>query len=408
MLFLLLIFVLGHWFNVVISGYLTVSRVLAFATALLAPFLVLGIRRQAGARSIVRFTVVIFTPTFIGLCGLFSTMGVEGTIDLETAGIIASWPALSLTALVGWLSVGEVQKEKFRLLCGCALSAVVVVLLVWIKYGGYESVGQLRLAVNGRMPNGINGFLYAAFMIQLFVFAHAFRWKELQVLTRVVVIGGLVGPILLGLVLGSRQYLSGVALVMLFWILSKWRTKGMRRESLVVFGICLIIILIAIGSSSDLRFFIGERLDESVREWEGGVDRIRLWGAAFNRAASIGLLGKGIGEASETVGHAVDSGLLEMIIDYGWLAVVALGTVVCLLVSRVIKGSKGVFAECRINEAKVMSFGCLVGLLWFGAFNEVIREYLTWFVVASATAGQEAVIRPGTRICVRGQDTVSE
>jgi hypothetical protein len=370
-------------FNIELLPGLTITNI---AIIILAVYLIVSLKEQRFVitrKEILEFLLPFFILGIIGSIGI-----INESADLTTKIKISfSWYLLCLSFTIGWLFHEYICAERFAYFAGIttivvSLYAFIVSLLVGLGDPHY------RFNVNSELAGGINGFMYGQFCLQIIFLSTIRLGKKLWDRCLWFLVATL--PALVGLTLGSRQYIgSTVLLIVVIMVLNSrnlFKKVVRYKKHFVFIGIIPLLGLMI----TPVREKIFYRIAYTQKQLIHGSGRLEILQKNLADIDSNNFFGKGIGHSYGLVGYAPENFYIELLNDYGIFSFVILTfTVVFILVKQLQIIRK--YHLFSINLG--LWIFLFISFLWYAQFNEIIREYALWLIFGAMIANNYSVIK---------------
>lgn len=244
----------------------------------------------------------------------------------------------------------------------------------------------VRYYVNSRLPGGINRFSFGLFFLLTAPVAAIFRVYRIGPVLRLLSWAAVVVGILIGALLGSRQFVVGMALVMVLLSTLRSAPPGRLRSiprvggRLVLTGFIAAAVLFLLESVGRLSFFTVRMVATTVRQLQGGGAggrgmSIRI---ALDQIREHPFLGMGPGGLSKAIGRSPDTSLLGLAAEVGLPAALAL---LCWALGFFVwswRRGRWISDIQRRGCFMILFAAVLITWIWFIQLNDLLHENMLW------------------------------
>jgi hypothetical protein len=184
--------------------------------------------------------------------------------------------------------------------------------------------------------------------------------------------------LLVGLILGSRQYLLSVAVLLVLWVLkSRFHVKHVAISSLIVFFAALPFLSVIVDSLTERYMLSFSRLDTEKYDLRW-INALELEQFLYNN-----MFGMGFKFSSNYLDRAVDIGHLEMFIDHGPVKYVIFLFAILLILRSIAKYISLLRSMHVVSDVNYLFYACIISFVWYGLFNEILFEYFVYIFIGA-------------------------
>lgn len=301
-------------------------------------------------------------------------------VNQNPSRIAVSWLLVAAAYLCGWVLGPDFCEDNSYI----AWMAAIVFSTVLVTSSVFElgMSGGFRYAINSRLPGGINGFMYALFVAQVMLLPLITSSSRAK---RAAIIALVVAPVIVGVLLGSRQYTGAVLMSPFVYMYIRASSKINFFLGTLRWAAAAIIIALISLQNTTVRESVSLRIAQTEKQLEFGSTRADVSGRAVDLVAWDHPFGSGPGYAKTRIGAAVENAYLEILVDYGWFPFAMLSAYLLYQLFFTLRARLASVAFDRTGAVWICIF---VTIFWFCQFNELLREPFVWFGmgVLSSTA----------------------
>lgn len=329
--------------------------------------------------------VLLFSFAYFGIFSLIVRQlygGSPGTEDIRQA---VSWMLIYISFLFGYVFSGMFFRRCFHLMIAFVYFALSFIIVYMVRLIGINSLSDSRVFVSAVAPTGINELglaLYWFLSISLIYFYNRNPRKYIDIR----IIACFILSLVVGTVIGSRQYILAVFFLICYTIFITHRGIKLSKPVIttLIATTTIVFVLYYLGAIDIFYNLLLERIEKSGRQLESGYERFFIWSAILTAWEPLDFFGQGIGAARNLVGSRTDSFYLELLFDNGIFGFILF----FLLIQYLYRSAKFSEQNCNISDndiftRRILMFGFLINIFWFGFFNEVVREHFVWIIVGA-------------------------
>lgn len=378
--FIILVF---HIFNIEIFPGISLSNLALIITILALIFQLRHVNRVIISAQRRRSLIIIAILSFLIVMPILDVLTYINSNDsferLTRSSI--GWVGIGISIIFGIIFYRQVFLRSTIIYCAFVATLLSIIIFA-ISFRSLQNIDSVRFFMQDNLPLGINGYLFGIFFIQAAILTlPSTRTDGIQYkfITAIFIF-----LLTIGLLLGSRQYLISIVVLMLLWIVkSEFKIKRIIGLSLV----CLLIIfplLPLISESVTIRYELSlARIDNTKYDlrWINATELEQFLSAPK-------LFGYGFGYSGDYLARAVDIGHLEFFIDHGPIKYFYFIFLVYYLLRC---GANFKFKDKLIkvtSRTDYIYYACVIAYVWYGFFNEILREYFI-FIFIGALIGEK-------------------